>query len=133
MLTYNYREGQIIFNLIYFDDGAMKTAPYIKFDELSHTSIVCTGLTATPKTPPPFCHQCKLTFKYTSSTEMETKIQLLSANILETEQSTERKKKAESLITKVNKLADGEVPLQNTLKMLGLNEQKFNKMRIMFD
>ena len=64
---------------------------------------------------------------------METKIQLLSANILETEQSTERKKKAKSLITKVNKLADGEVPLQNTLKMLGLNEQKFNKMRIMFD
>jgi hypothetical protein len=52
---------------------------------------------------------------------------------LETEHSTERKRKAEAMITKVNKLTGSRMPLPDALKLLGLNEQKYNKLRMIFD
>ena len=114
-------------------DSSVQVIRCEKCGDLSHSSIICTGETATPKPPPLFCNRCKLTFKYTSSTEMETKIQLCSAHRLVAEQSTERKRKAEALITKVNKLTGSGMSLPDALKLLGLNEQKYNKLRMIFD
>ena len=64
---------------------------------------------------------------------MKTKIQLCSAHRLVAEQSTERKRKAEALITKVNKLTGSGMSLPDALKLLGLNEQMYNKLRMIFD
>jgi hypothetical protein len=50
---------------------------------------------------------------------METKIQLCSAHRLVAGQSTEWKRKAEALITKVNKLTYSGISLPDAIKLLG--------------
>ena len=105
----------------------------VRCDDLGHTAVCCTGETTTSKPPPLYCHQCKLTFKYTSSAEMEAKIQLCSAHRLEAEQNTERRKKADSLIRRIDSLRERGVPLPDARTIVGLNEKKYNKLRIIFN
>ena len=43
------------------------------------------------------------------------------------------KKKAERLLNSVAKMTAGGTPLGDALKLLGLNEQRYNKIRLKFD
>ena len=64
---------------------------------------------------------------------MSTTIQLCSAHRLEAEEFADRKKKAEALLKSVDRLIRNGTPLSSALKLIGLNEHRYNKLRITYD
>ena len=114
-------------------DAAATVIRCLKCDDVGHAAIFCTGVSATERPPPFFCHQCSVSYKYTSSTEMTASIQLCSAHSLEAEEMAKRKAKAERILKKVTVLATGGTSLGDAVKLVGLDEQKYNKLRILFN
>ena len=104
-----------------------------KCGDLGHTSVVCTGSSRNPKPPPLFCHQCELTYSYKSSSKMTTEKSLCSAHRLEATEKTARKEKAALLMSKICSLTEKGTPLPTALRLMGMDENKFNRMKIKFD
>lgn len=114
-------------------DAAAQVIRCQKCDDLGHIGILCSGVSATERPPPFFCHQCSVSYKYTSSTQMTTSIQLCSAHRLQAEETTKRKEKAGRILDRVTALTAGGTSLGDAIKLMGLNEQQYNKLRIVFD
>ena len=64
---------------------------------------------------------------------MTTSILLCSAHRLQAEESNKRKEKAERIVNRVAALTSGGACLGDAIKLVGLNEQQYNKLRILFD
>ena len=64
---------------------------------------------------------------------MTASIQLCSAHSLEAEEMAKRKAKAERILKKVTVLATGGTSLGDAVKLVGLDEQKYSKLRILFN
>ena len=64
---------------------------------------------------------------------MTTSIQLCSAHRLQAEETTKRKEKAGRILDRVTALTAGGTSLGDAIKLMGLNEQQYNKLRIVFD
>ena len=64
---------------------------------------------------------------------MTTTIQLCSAHRLEAEETTKRKEKAERILKRVAALTSAGSSLSNAIKLVGLNEQSYNKIRVLYD
>ena len=114
-------------------DAAAQVIRCQKCDDLGHIAILCSGVSSTERPPPFFCHQCKVSYKYSSSTQMTTTIQLCSAHRLEAEETTKRKEKAERILKRVAALTSAGSSLSNAIKLVGLNEQSYNKIRVLYD
>ena len=115
----------------------------LKCKEMGHIAITCSLKTDESHRPSAlYCNQCKLTHKTTPDDTMVVEIKLCSAHRVvrdttdtdnrEAPISTAQEKKRETavlLLQKVDRMVAAGTPLHTAVTILGLTEEKYNKLK----
>lgn len=81
------------------------------------------------------CHQCKLTYKYTSSKHMSIDVELCSGhrNTSLDEDHKRKKDAAVFMLDKIHEMRNAGVPLHTAISIMGMDIEQYNTLRIIAD